>query len=309
LRRTTLGIAGALTLSLASAAISAPPAFAAADKAKVTITVQSDRDVLDPEHPTATITGQVMSQKEGEDAKPLAGVKVDLTVPDQTNVDDPVTDADGKFSAAYTTSGNANAVHAQTAATDDLEAGEASTPLIQVHKAQTRVTVAADKPKHDFGNPFTLTGTAEWESSTGWRPLASTAVSLRMTNGGCNAGPQSVNATTDANGHYSVQVKPPCTTYLEADVDTAGLYLGSLAQSALEVRAQTGFDRFSASMDPFGQFTASGSVSTKREYRNLAGLVQVQYSSNGRDRWKTVKTVKVSNNSFNAAFRVNTSGY
>ncbi|MFG1998045.1 hypothetical protein ACGFNU_02720 [Spirillospora sp. NPDC048911] len=308
MRRTTLAIAGAFTL--ASAAIAAPPALAAE---KVTITLSADRTTVDADHRDATITGLVTA---GAENKPVAGLKVDLTATGQPAIDDPVTDAEGKFTAKYSSTGVDGQVTAQTAATEELEAGQAGPLAIKAVKSKTRMTLATDKPRPDVGAPFTLSGVVEYESAEttgGWKPLAGADVRIEFNDSECGANVPAATATTDKDGRYAKSTSLTCGSAVNAEATiTEPWFDPTTAQlvNGVIVRPRTFFHDVKVSMDPYGLVKASGAAQTDRVYRDFRGKqILLERSWNGRS-WWTHKTLRAGVDGWvNAQFTVNQSSY
>ncbi|KAB2344809.1 Ig-like domain-containing protein [Actinomadura rudentiformis] len=310
MRRTTLAIAGAFTL--AAAAIAAPPALAAE---KVTITLAADRTTVDADHRDATITGMVTA---GAENKPVAGVKVDLSSTGQPNIEDPTTDAEGKFTATYSSPGFDDQITATTGATDELETGTAGPLPIKAVRSKTRMTIAAPgSAQKDAGVPFTLSGLVEYESAEAsgtWKPLAGAQVNISFINAECNDDfPVPGSVTTGKDGQYAKQVKLPCGSAVNANASIAEPWFET-AYTALRngviVRPRSSFRDVKVTMDPYGLVKASGAAATSPVYREFYGKqILLERSWNGRN-WWTHKTLRAgSYGRVSTQFTVNRSSY
>ncbi|GAA2622258.1 hypothetical protein SMC26_32790 [Actinomadura fulvescens] len=310
MRRTTLAIAGAFTL--ASAVIAAPPALAA-DPAKVTITLGADRTTVDADHRDAKISGLVTA---GAENKPVAGVKVDLSATGHPQIEDPVTDAEGKFAATYSSPGVDGEITAKTDPTAELEAGAAGPLAIRVAKATTRMSLETDKPRADAGVPFTIGGLVEYESTestTGWKPLAGAAVRLKVSGVECGDSSDSPSATTGKDGRYAVQTKLNCTSNVNAEATVSEPWFQTTTTSmvqGIEVRPRTFFGNVQVTMDPYGLVKASGAIASSTVYREFYGKqILLERSWNGRSWWTHRALRADSDGRVSTRFTVNQSSY
>ena len=138
------------------------------------ITFATDPTVLDPDHPTAVLSGQVTSPT---DDTPVVGLGVHLWVQVQRgHVADVTTDATGHFTASFTpteqeiNSSSPDRVEVEASTPYTSEHAAASTWVsVKLNRPQLSMTLTADRTKDDQGTPVGLTGTVQRQTNAGSR--------------------------------------------------------------------------------------------------------------------------------------------
>ncbi|RFU43434.1 carboxypeptidase regulatory-like domain-containing protein [Actinomadura logoneensis] len=298
LRLTTVGVTSALLLGT----LTAVPAFADGTPA---ITIAATPASVDPEHPSATITGKVT---DADGAPVPAGTNVELTAPEgHGTVTGGATDADGNYTASVSPDGTSDSV--VVIANVPTLSVESQPLTIQIDRGPTDTAVTASRTTLDEGQTLTLNGTVTYKGN----PFVGggKAVIGQTADAGCSAPPMTPQMLTiGADGKFGTTVKPSCPGTFYVDSSPAGLYKGGRSTLAHTTVRYAGQLAFSATMDPYGQVTAwttmkspsGGGTSNRRK-------VVLEYSSNGTTGWKTVKTFSTYNAGYKATTNVYYSGY
>lgn len=297
LRITTVGVTSTLLLGT----LTAVPAFADGTAA---VTIAASPVSVDPEHPTATLTGKVT----GADGAPVAaGTAVELTAPaDQGAVTAGTTDADGNYTATLAPNGTSDSVVVSASVPSLGLTSDAVT--VAIVRGQADTVMNADRSTLDEGAALTLSGAVTYK---GVAVPGGKAVLGQTPDSTCTApamAPQTL--TVGADGKFSTSVKPHCGGMFYVDSSPAGLYKGGRVTLGQTTVRYAGRLAFSTTMDAYGQVTAwtnlySGSGGGQVYNRKVI----LEYSSNGTTGWKTMRTFSPWNSGYKTSLRVTYSGY
>jgi hypothetical protein len=307
MRRIILGGLGILGLLLGPIAV---PAHADTIKLKPTITISADPGVLDPEHPTATVSGQVKVADNGTD-QPVAGLTVNLgTNSGWGSIASAVTDNTGHFTSTLiptTEDSNLLDVFANTPETDTYIAAYADTLEVKLNRAPTRVALTASRTQSDEGQPVGVTGGVEWQSATGWKPAVGVAVTVWASASGCWPNGTPI-VKTDSTGHFAAQLTLPCTATIYARAHGPVYQTTDGSVGPITVRQLVHFQS-GASIDTNGNVWVGGSVNIDYQTGSFAGKpLNIQYST-GDGTWRTIKRIKFTDNGYGVEFWYGRSGY
>ncbi|MFC5187180.1 carboxypeptidase-like regulatory domain-containing protein [Actinomadura harenae] len=298
LRIATVGVTSTLLLGT----LATLPAFA--DDGTGTVTIAAAPASVDPEHPTATITGKVT----GTDGAPVAaGTAVELTAPaGQGDVTAGSTDADGNYTATLSPNGTSDSVVvAASVPSLGLTSGQVT---VAITRGQTDAVMNADKSTLDEGQSLTLSGAVTYN---GTAVPGGKAVIGQTPDGDCTApamAPQTL--TVGADGKFSTSVKPNCSGTFYVDTSPAGLYKGKRVTLGHTTVRYAGKLAFSATMDAYGQITAWTNLNSPSGGGQIYNRkVVLEYSANGTTGWKTVKTFADYGSGYKTSLRVYYSGY
>ncbi|GAA1565033.1 hypothetical protein GCM10009678_55080 [Actinomadura kijaniata] len=299
----SIGVAGALLLSSLSAA---PAVAAGGDPVTPVITLAAAPTSVDPEHPTAAISGKVTARETGA---ALPGVPVDLST-SWGDVTDATTGDDGSFTATLSPTGEQGPVPvtAHVVAAEGHSAGQSEPVYVAVRRGTPEVTLKADRSKVDEGQPVTFTGTVAHKGT----PLANLPLTLDSSRFSCGNGYiHPVRLKTDANGEYRHTAKALCGTDYTVVTAGRGFYeSGRSAALPLAVRQRSVLS-LSASLSAYGEFNASGGITVPTTSQSMNGKkVVLEHSYDGKTGWKAAKTLTVKDDHyFSTKFRVNNSGH
>ncbi|MCP2340612.1 carboxypeptidase-like regulatory domain-containing protein [Actinomadura rupiterrae] len=295
LRFATVGVTSTLLLGT----LTAVPAFADGTAA-VTIAAPAS---VDPEHPTATITGKVTNA----DGTPAAGAAVELSAPaGEGTVTAGTTDADGNYTATLAPNGTSDSV-VVSANVPSLSLH--SDPVtVQIVRGQTDTVMTADKSTLDEGQPVTLNGAVTYK---GTAVPGGKAVLGQTPDANCTGAPiPAQTLTVGADGRFSTTVKPSCGGTFYVDTTPAGLFKGGRVTLGHTAVRYAGRLAFSTTMDAYGQVTAwTNLYSPSGGGQVYNRKVVLEYSSNGTTGWKTMKTFSPWNTGYKTSLRVYYSGY
>ncbi|MEV5573592.1 Ig-like domain-containing protein [Spirillospora sp. NPDC052269] len=298
LRIATVGVTSTLLLGT----LAAVPAFA--EDGTATITIAAAPASVDPEHPTATLTGKVT----GADGLPVAaGTAVELSAPaGQGDVTGGTTDADGNYTATLSPNGTSDSVPVEASVPSLNLKSESVT--VSIDRGQTNTVMSADKSILDEGQALTLSGAVTYKGAA---VAGGTAVIGQTPDGSCTGTPMSpVTLTVGADGKFSTSVKPHCAGTFYVDTAPAGLFKGGrVALGHTNVR-YSGNLAFSATMDAYGQVTAWTNLKSASGGGQVYDRkVILEYSSNGTSGWKNMKTFSGWGTGYKATLSVYYSGY
>lgn len=275
-----------------------------------TLAVSADPAVLDPDHPTAVLSGEVTSTT---DHTPVVGLGVHLWVQYSTTaVGDVTTDETGHFTASFSptpqeidpSSPNRVIVEASTASTDQYASTTASI-FINLNRPQLSMTLTADQTKADQGTPVGVTGTVQRQTDTGSAPAAGVSVDLS------SCGQPLGTVTTDGTGNFATKVNLACTDTIWARAYGTLYQLVDAYTPKITVRPKPRFWDIQASLDANGTVAIRGETDLGRGSASLYKQpLAIQYST-GDGTWRTVATTKFqsSDGIFATSFWTGRSGY
>ncbi|MEV5753973.1 carboxypeptidase-like regulatory domain-containing protein [Actinoallomurus sp. NPDC052308] len=300
---------GILVLLLGFPTISAH-ADIAGTKVQPTLTISADPTSVDPDHPTAEISGQVTVPDGSGGTVGVPGLAVDLSAnAGWGSITDAVTDQTGHYTATFVPAGEDTDdvnVWANTAETSDYAAAYSGTLLVHLAKAETRISLSPDRTTAVEGTKIGLSGTVERESATGWQPAAGVSVSLYGTAAGC--WPPSQTVAADTAGHFQALLPLPCTGTFTARAHGT-LYQPSQATTGTIAIQQAVHFKSGASIDVYGNVTVGGSVNVDYPSGSFAGKpLAIQYSADA-GKWTTIKKITFNDNGYTTRFWYGRSGY
>ncbi|MEV5754424.1 hypothetical protein AB0L00_41985 [Actinoallomurus sp. NPDC052308] len=274
------------------------------------ITFSADPAVLDPDHPTAVLSGQVTSPT---DDTPVVGLGVHLWIQhNEATIADVTTDATGHFTATFspteqeTDPNSPDRVEVEASTPYTSEHAAASTWVsVALNRPQLSMTLTADRTKDDQGTPVGLTGTVQRQTDAGSAPAAGVAVDLS----GCGGSLGSV--TTDATGEFATKVNMLCTGAIWARAHGVLYRLVDAYTPTITVRQKPRFWDIQASLDADGTVAFRGETDLGRGTTSVANQpVAIQYST-GNGSWRTVATTRFqsSDGIFATSFFTGRSGY
>lgn len=246
-----------------------------------------DRTSTDLYDRTATLSGTVavFDPKTGTTGAPPAGTGVDIRwLQDTGSGWQPgsatgQTLADGTFSTPVTPGGELVAVTVQASQLPAGTAADAPRGVdgLSVSVTETRVVAAPAKVRVHAGQAFTVSGTVQRLTPSGW--VAAAAVPVVTVDDGTFAVRGS--GTSDANGHFSYPVTINASTSFDTYPAPSPYVSGGGAQGRVSVPTAGTLGSVSWAIDPYREVTARG---------HLYGTcplepVQLQYSPNGRSSW------------------------
>lgn len=168
---------------------------------------------------------------------------------------------------------------------DTVDGPTATIPVI--HDLPTRILLDHTSTTATAGTKVTVTGTLQYQNSSGWHPLPSTW--LFLNGDGTNGGPQAV---TDTDGHFTFTTTAPDETATwPVNLGQATSYLADAhadftinSVGVLPVLHLNG-----ATVDANSNLTFHQSVTSPTG--TPGGTVQLQQSSNGNTGWTTIATL------------------
>ncbi|MFD0857035.1 hypothetical protein ACFQ07_32715, partial [Actinomadura adrarensis] len=277
----------------------------AADKIRPTITLTADRNPLDVDHPTATVTGTVTATMPDGSTGPLRNQPVEVN-PD-VGAGEPrtlTTDDGGNFSLAITPDDQFTIVEAAILETDQVEAARSPQLWLEVRRIGARALSCAVTPTRvTTTTPITVTGTVVYDTGSGPRPLTGRNIVVRDDKTFQILG----TAPLDGSGAFSATV--PITAepgfhplYVAPDIPSDDLYFFPVncgnAEGSPPVVLAPGTPRienFSVTLNELGQAGVFGSIETPLGpngevlFYNMENLpIDIEWSRNGKNRWKHI---------------------
>ncbi|MCO6000011.1 hypothetical protein [Actinoallomurus rhizosphaericola] len=274
------------------------------------LTVSADPAVLDPDHPTAVLSGQVTSPT---DDTPVVGLGVHLWVQhNESTIADVTTDATGHFTASFSPteqdidsdSPNQIVVEASTPYTTE-HAGTTTSVFVKLNRPQLGMTLTVDRTKADQGVPVSVTGTVQRPTETGTAPAAGVTVDLS------DCGVSLGSVTTDDTGRFATKANLVCTDAIWARAHGSLYQLVDAYTPTITVRPKPRFWDIQASLDANGTVAIRGETDLGRGTASVEKQpVAIQYST-GNGSWRTVATTKfqTSDGIFATSFFTGRSGY
>lgn len=246
-----------------------------------------DRTATDFYHRTATLTGKVnvFDPKTGTTSPAPAGTGVDIrwlrSVPSgwQQGSATGQTLADGTFSTPVTPGGPtfAAAVRASRLPTDTEATAPRGVGDLSVLVTRTRMIAGPAKVRVHAGRTFTVSGTLQRLTPSGW--TAAAGIPVVTTNDGSRA--VLASGTSDVKGHFSYPVTVRATTSFDTDPAPSPYISGNGVRGVVSVPTAGTLGAIAWAIDPYGEVTARGHL-----YGTCPGEpVQLQYSPNGRSSW------------------------
>ncbi|WUR81547.1 hypothetical protein OG967_23460 [Streptomyces phaeochromogenes] len=249
-----------------------------------------------PEHPDhshqqVSVSGRytITDPRTGE-TTPAADGAVEIATSNTGETVSASTDADGRFSTAYTHTydgGGSVSPWLQLAAPGSQDG---ATVYVSPVRSDTRVLLDTDELSTVEGEPVTVSGRAEVWIDDDWRPLAGATVrALWSTESGAAA----VRPVTDTEGRFSGELLMPRSGTVQVNV-LPGTYLNASAEEPLrvEVARATSIGSFSVTVGANSRLTAQGRLYTGESTPPEAdNKVRIQYSADGSTDWTTVTTV------------------
>lgn len=275
-----------------------------------TVSFTADPAALDPDHPTATLSGQVTS---ATDQKPIAGLGVHLWIQySQTTIGDVTTDATGHFTAPFSPTQqeidpsypNRVIVEASSASTSQYSSTTAEV-FINLNRPQLSLTLTADRTKDDQGTPVGVTGKVQRQTASGWAPATGVTVDL------ANCGQSLGTVSTDGTGGFSTKVNMVCTDTIWGRAHGTLYQFADAYTPTITVRQQPVFSNMQASLDAQGQVAINGQATSSHATVSLDKQpLAIQYSI-GDGTWRTVATTAFQTNdgTFATIFWTGRSGY
>ncbi|WP_405585661.1 hypothetical protein [Streptomyces sp. NBC_01190] len=288
------------------------PKFAAADGTTANPgALMLDPAVLDVDHTTETTGGVLLGVQPGSgDLVPLAGrtVTVDMTYPRSSTVltsQSAVTDADGRFRAAFAVSGAVgfDARFSEDSGVADGAASVGDQPATY-RSTPSAVTAAASAKRVLPGQAFTVSGVVHATSSATSPGVAGVPVSA----GFSSTGAARTTAVTDSAGHFSVT--------LLGDPESDGTWDATITQPLRSGRAtgsvivpdDSSFAGLVSSVSADDRVTVSGKLlrTYHRDQYTGSQNVGLWYSPDGKTGWKGLAGVNLD---YTSTFKISTYGY
>jgi hypothetical protein len=274
------------------------------------VTLSSNPAVLDPDHPTATLSGQVTT---ATDNTPVVGLSVHLWAQySETGLGDVTTDATGHFTASFSPTqpeidpGNPNRVVVEASTPTTAQYASTTTSVfINLDRPQLKMALTADRTKDDQGTPVGLTGTVQRQTTTGWEAAAGVTVDLS------NCGQPLGTVTTGATGTFATKVNLVCTDTIWARAHGTLYQLVDAYTPTITVRQKPAFIDVHASLDANGNVGISGETKITNETVSLQNQPLAIQFSTGNGVWRTVATTKFqsADGIFGTSFWSGRSGY
>jgi large repetitive protein len=219
-------------------------------------------------------------------------VPVDLSI-NGGPVQDGVTQTNSSGQFTYTASGiSADTKYAFSVPASSEYAEGSQTVPVSLNPAGTRITrVSLSPTKVKYGQKTTLTGTVQYQSaSSAWTPLSHSKVDIAE--GTTSLG----TVTTGANGSFTATLPSTHGFGWSATVAAATLTAGTQAAGNLVISVPMKVKSFGASLGVTGNVGLHGclEVTAPVGYGPVT-TVAVQYSSNGRNGWKTLGRLALHN--------------
>lgn len=244
------------------------------------------------ENKTVTAEGDlVVRDPSTREREPLPGATVDLRL-GQNGETTAVTDETGHFSVSHelTAGGWAWAEYR-----GDL--GYATVPWADItpQAAPTRFVLDPDARRFHVtaGSRIAVTGRLEYQSGTEWKPLA--GIPVEMDHKDCTTC-SPVEATTDANGRFSLVTSPYGRSVYEVTFPpyphNPWIQRTASVDVPVYVTATTQFTEFTARLDEYARLEITGILRQVGRYTDGGVNVDIQYSADGRTGWTTKKTVR-----------------
>ncbi|KAB1978730.1 hypothetical protein F8144_38650 [Streptomyces triticiradicis] len=250
----------------------------------------------DIEHRTVTATGDMaVRDPSTRETVPLPGATVDLTF-DGNDKATAVTDGAGHFSVSHeTTDGGWTFAEYR----GDLGYAGSSWITVSPKAAPTRFVLDKSSFHVTANDKFTVTGTLQYQSGDGWKPLS--GIPLQMDYKNCTTCNPS-DSTTDADGRFSFSEyaygsKEVYEVGFQPYPYNAFIQRTATADVTVAATATPKFREFTARQDEYARMDVTGIVDLVGREGNDRIAVDIQYSPNGRTGWSTRKTVQTSNGS------------
>jgi len=278
-----------------------------------TVTMAASRTNLDFAHQAVTLTGSVTGLYPDGSVSPLASQPVSIQGYSGTWA--ATTDSGGHY--AVTISPNLQVLGPpmrevlNASVPSSATMAQAASPVVnmtgQAANVQIRVHLSASSAKYgqpvaNYGQPVTLSGTAQYQPGGKWKPLANVTIDVTGTDfyDVSQTVPQ-VTITTDSSGKFAVKLPTQPSTLWTANVQ-ANQYLlqGYTPQTQpnsafLTVRVPTAFSSPRVRFDPFGDIVASGCLGIGRPLRSDTFIftpqdrnIELQYSRTATGPWQNV---------------------
>lgn len=254
----------------------------------------ASRSTVDILHQRVTFSGRLVGDRPSDGALvpiPSAAVEIDSNSGGILAL--PVTDSNGDFSVTLAVSVT-DVYFAQYTVDDNPQlpftGTTVSAPMtITVVPEPTRILETVPVGPVPAGQPVTVTGTLQWKSPTGWRPLAGQHVAA------FNATYFHLYgiATTDSHGMVSFEVdnfEGTLTVELAVQADSAPWYQLSTSTATVEVLAPSVFSRFDATRTDARHVELSGDVSFPGYLSPGQASVDIEFSGSGSGPWRTIAT-------------------
>ena len=278
-----------------------------------TVTMEASRTSLDFTHQSVTLTGSVTGLYPDGSVKPLASQPV--TIQGYSGTWATTTDSGGNYSLTISpnlqvlgppmreilnASVPGSATMAQAASPVVNLTGQGANVQIRVHLNAS--SAKYEQPVANYGQPVTLSGTAEYQPGGIWKPLADVTIDVTGTDfyDISQTVPQ-VTATTDSSGKFAVKLPTQPSTLWTANVQAnqyllQGYSVQTQPNSAfLTVRVPTAFSAPRVSFDPLGNIGASGCLGIGRPLRSDTFIstpeqrnIELQYSRTATGPWQNV---------------------
>lgn len=252
-----------------------------------------------------TVSGRLMGRWPGTgEVKPVVGYPVEYV--SFGGFADGVTDNAGQFKLTTEVSGPEDLGYLTTlwdpARPFYLQAfADADSP--EIHQADTKLTINLDRDTVDQFEPMTVSGVLTWHSPDGWRPVANAYVavmSCQDDSEDCSGGLYT-SAITDEQGRYSVTVTPFLSGRMQAGTYNYDPFVTTttFASTNFTVLHPAPFSDFNGYRMSDGQVWILGHL--KFDYYSPGGPipVEIQFSADGNNPWRTVRTVDIAYNEWN----------
>ncbi|MFE0508969.1 hypothetical protein [Streptomyces sp. NPDC058964] len=246
----------------------------------------------DYEHQDVTVTGgfTVTDPRTGE-TTPAADAHVDLEISNEAD-GTTTTGTDGRFTYTYPVTDPSIAdVNAWLRLDDPFYQSRANESAeVRAVQSDTRVTLDAAELDVKAGQAATVSGTAEVYVGGAWKPLAGANVDEVWES---DLGSAGAHPVTGADGRFSGQLTMSSSGSVDVQV-RSGTYVNwsPLQRVKVYVAKKTSLTDFTATLDKYSELTAKGVLHTGSSVPGYAdNKVELQYSTDGKTGWKTMKTV------------------
>lgn len=236
-----------------------------------TVTLEASTTQLSFVHQSVTLTGSVTGQSPDGSVNPLADQAVTITgISRNWNT---TTDSAGDYSLTITPNllaggqGLQERLYASVASSATMSFASSQPTGLTGQPSDVQVHARLSSNSANYGQPVTLSGTAEYQLDGIWKPLANTGINVTGIDF-YDYNSTQVTSTTDGSGKFDVRLpKLPSATWT-ADVQSnqflltgpaPGPYPSFAPNSAfLTVRLPTRFTSPRVRFDPFGDITVNG---------------------------------------------------
>ncbi|QNP75892.1 hypothetical protein IAG44_21790 [Streptomyces roseirectus] len=203
-----------------------------------------------------------------------------------------VTDEAGRFSRTSEVPGDT-----WFWATYQGDLGYADAPSVNVDPQQAPTRIILDRNSfHPVANQsYTVTGKAEYQSGTTWKPLAGVPVEMDYKDSSVS---HPSEATTDPNGRFVFSQYGYATAVYQVRFPyyprNPWIQQTATADVRVAVTSTSRFTEFTARIDEYARLEMSGILRPVGNHFDGPVDVAVQYSPNGKTGWRTQKTVRTS---------------